>query len=218
MSARPLRAAQVDRVVEIAVRFIEERRRAHRFEFAMEVGGHLFVSLFRGSKELLRSAWSGKDQALDRIARDPRVGLSVDVLDRCVHTYLLVKEFGRSAPDLPRPDITPSDWESLWPLEGDPDDLVKVAIWAGAEDVGRRLVADVALLVEPYVLAGGRLEDLLVGAPGEGRPDSPYRRIARFLDLAASWIEEDGPRYSPAERAALLAMVDRLLAMSARVA
>lgn len=201
-----------DRVVENAVRFIERRLEHHRFELSMEVGEHLFRNLYKSDRRLLTGGGEWKKRAIARIAADPRVKVSCNKLYQCIHVYLLVEEFGRTAPNLVIPDLSPWKWEALWPLEGDPDALVRVAVWAEEHGAGRRLLRDVAQLVEPYMETGGSLDDLLVGDEEEPNPDTPYRRISRFLAMAEKWLERDAALYMPETRKRVIGIVERLLA------
>ena len=192
----PWREGGGDAVVERAVRFVQAAVRRTSIDFGVEVGGHLFRTIFRGDRDLYAHAGPWKQETIARIARDPRVGLDDDVLYQCIHTFLLSEAWGRAAAGLPVPAISPWKWERLWPLEDDPESLVAVATWVERDDVPHDLVRAVALLARPYVAAGGRLEDLLAPAGGEGGglaprepgTPTPFARIRRILGVVARRI------------------------------
>ncbi len=181
-------AARVDRVVEDAVRFIEQRAAEESLRFSMEVGEFLFRRLFMGDLALFRSNQPWKREAIARIARDGRVGLPESTLYSSVHVHLLVKRLGERHPDLPVPDIAPSTWSRMWDLYDEGDEaLFAVLAWVSREKVPRDLVEDVVQTIGPYVEAGGKIADLLVGDPDEP-PGTPFRRIERMLGVERKWL------------------------------
>jgi hypothetical protein len=207
----PWTRARESRVVAQAVEFIRKRAELHMHRFAMEVGEHLFGGLFKGDRELVLHGGAWKKRAIRRIARDPRVKISADVLWACVHTYMSVELFRKGAPELPVPLISPWDWYRLSvPLGTDPAAMVEVALWIEREGVPHRLVRAVAQLVGPYVRNGGKLEDLLVGVEGERPfPDTPYRRIKRMFGVVDRWMDRN--EMSDVARERTLVVVERLL-------
>jgi len=203
----PWTQAQEARIVEQAVRFIRECERRHSREFALEVGEHLFNGLFKGSVELYRAkgAW-GRDSLL-RISGDGRVEISLDRLYMCIHCYILSREYGGRVPDSQVPDLSPWKWDRLWVLEADPGALVAVADWAEREKISLSFLLVVARVVEPYVKAGGRIDDLLVSEGG-----TPYGRMVRLLEVVERWVTDDAVKYPAELRARMIRQIDLMLA------
>lgn len=212
MSA-PWTSTLLDGLVEKAVEFIREAEKRHAREFSLEVGEHLFEGIFKGSRELYarKGAW-GRD-ALTRIARDPRVELSLDQLYMCIHYYVLTKVYGTQRPGIEPPVLSPWKWDRLWVLEDSPWALAEIADWAAREKISLRFLLAVARIVEPFLEAGGRMEDLLVGAPDEPSRDTPYRRMTRILGIVEGWVEKNAPAYPPHVRRRMLAQVDEMLVL-----
>ncbi len=204
----PFPPGRESREIERAIAFVAGRVRAHRTEFALEVGRYLFENLFRGDLALYHQGGAWRERAIARIAADPRVDLDNDVLEACIHTWVLTRFFGRRAADLPLPDLSPWTWDRMFCLAGDPAALVAVASWAGREGIDQPLVRAAAQAVRPYLEAGGRLEDLLP-APSSPPPDTPYRRISRVLGVVESHLASHPLPAGLATRAATL--VDRML-------
>ena len=190
------------RVIDDAVRFVQERIRRHGLELALEVGEYLFFNVFRGDRALYRNGGTWTSNTIQRIARDPRVQVSDGFLYACIHAYLLVRQVGERAGESAVPALPFSAWAALWPLEDRPETLVPVAGWAAAERIPATTVQAVAALVEPYLAAGGQLDDLLVGSR-RADADTPYRRILRLLGVIASLAVRRPP--SPPVRARALA-------------
>jgi hypothetical protein len=202
----PWSAGEEARIIREAVEFIRERIEVHRLEFALEVGEHLYEGLFRGDMALYRYAGPWKERAITRIARDRRVGLEIDTLYMCIHTYIAVKLY-QSATKAPIPPLSPWKWGRICvPLIDDPEDLVAVAQWIEAEEAPRRLLRSVAQLAGPYVRAGGNLEDLLVSRK---KPRSPYKMMTRLLGVVDRRIEREGLPDAVYQRT--LVIIDRLL-------
>ncbi len=208
----PWTSTLLDGLVEKAVSFIREAEKKHAREFAREVGGHLFDGIFKRSRELYgrKGAWGRK--ALTRIAKDPRVKLSLDQLYMCIHYYVLTQVYGTQKPGVEPPALSPWKWDRLWVLEKNPGALAEIADWAAREKISMRFLLAVARIVEPFLASGGRLEDLLVGAPDEPSRDSPYRRMTRILGILEGWLEKDARRFPPHVRRRMLAQVDAMLA------
>lgn len=204
-------ARDVDRVVERAIRFIRQRAKLHARQFALEVGDHLFDELYKGDARLFAAKGTWGREALTRIARDKRVDLSLDKLYMCIHLAILVRLYGKNARGAEPPDLTPWKWDRLWVLEKNPDAMVAVANWASRERIPLDFLITVSRLVKYYLEAGGKLDDLLVGA-GSRRPDTPYKRMSRLLKVIERWLVKDVVRYPPRLRTRTLLLVDELLA------
>jgi hypothetical protein len=197
------------RLLGEAARFIRERVRRHRFEFAMQVGEHLFKNLFKGDIDLYGRAGPWKDESIQAIARDRRVDLPHRQLYACIHTYILVTQHGENAPGLEVPEFSIWKWDALYgAIERRPDALVDAVSWIADENVPRDLVYALAGLIERYLANGGRLEDLLPAAEAKP-PDSPYRRVRRMLRVASRWVSSHP--VPPATRTRTVAALDRLL-------
>jgi hypothetical protein len=194
------------RIVAEAVEYIQARIDLHRYDFAMQVGEHLFTGLFKGDMALYRYAGPWKERAVTRIAQDPRVGLELDTLYMCIHAYLAVRTYEKTT-DVPLPALSPWKWGRICvPLVDDPEALVEVALWIEREKVPRGLLRSVAQLAGPYVEAGGRLEDLLVARK---RASSPYRMMRRMLGVVDRKIASGG--LPDSVRARTLEIIARLL-------
>ncbi|NMC72696.1 MAG: hypothetical protein GYA57_21945, partial [Myxococcales bacterium] len=186
--------------VRDAVAFIERTLRQHTLTFALEVGRYLFEHVYQADRELFHNGghpW--QTETIRQIAADPRVALQPQFLYRSIHAYLARE---RTAAALPPgenlPDLPVSAWNALWPIESNESALVPVARWAATNRVPVREVADTAALVEPYLAAGGRLEDLLPTRSKER--NTPYRRLTRILDVLDSLLPpstSSSPRSSP---------------------
>jgi hypothetical protein len=201
-------------LVERAVTFIRECIRRHEREFALEVGSHLLENIFKGDARLYaaRGAWGRT--ALTRIAEDERVQISLDKLYMCIHYAILARRYGENRRGAKVPELSPWKWDRLWVLEDNPEALVAVADWAAAEKIPLKLLLVAARLVEPYLEAGGQLGDLLVGAKGEPRRDTPYKRMTRLLGMVEKWVEKDVQKYPPRLRTRMLVQVDELIALT----
>jgi hypothetical protein len=208
----PWTSTLLDGLVEKAVAFIREAEKRHAREFSLEVGEHLFEGIFKGSRELYgrKGAW-GRD-ALTRIAGDPRVKLSLDQLYMCIHYYVLTRVYGSQRPNVEPPALSPWKWDRLWVLEDSPQALAEIADWAAREKISLRFLLAVARVVEPFLEAGGRLDDLLVGEPDEPSRDTPYRRMSRILDVVERWLETDSAGLPPHVRRRMIAQLDGMLA------
>ncbi|MBW2262845.1 MAG: hypothetical protein JRG91_12790 [Deltaproteobacteria bacterium] len=209
----PWTSTLLDRLVEKAVRFIREAEKRHASEFALEVGGHIFNGIFKGSRELYgrKGAW-GRD-SLTCIVQDDDVEISLDQLYMCIHYYVLTKVYRGQRRKAEPPALTPWKWDRLWVLEKNPGALVELADWGAREKISLRLLLAVARIVEPFLAAGGRLDDLLVGAPDEPSRDSPYKRMARILGVVERWVESNASKYPPHVRRRMIAQIDKMLAM-----
>lgn len=183
----PWTRSEQARILRRAVRYIKERVRAHEFDFAMEVGDHLFNGLFRGDRRLYHRGGRWKRRSIQAIASDPRVRISEHKLYACIQTYLLVRQFGKHAPRVKVPRFSIYKWEKLFvPLENDPR-LVDVALWIEEEKVPRYLVVALARVLRPYLALGGDLDDLMPVA-GKRGPDTTYRRLARMMEVSARYL------------------------------
>lgn len=203
----PWTEAERGRIVARAIRFIRKRAELHAFEFAMQVGEHLFTGLFRGDPMLVRAGGAWKRDSLRRIAADERVDSSEQKLAMCVHAYLAVTRFQRHARDVPLPGLSPWEWARLdVPLEAEPDALVELAMWRQKEGVTRDMLEAAAQLVRPYLDRGGKLGDILPGSRGR---DTPYGRIKRILGIIDSWLDSN-ELTRPAEKKALGAIEELL--------
>ncbi len=205
----PWTVAEERRIVARAVAFIRERVHVHGFELAMEVGGHLYRGLFRSDRRLVQSGGEWKTRSMRSISRSEGVGFTEKQLSDCVHAFMAVEVFGMRAGDVPIPDLTPWQWARLdVPLAGDPAALVELARWKEREGLPMDFVAAAAHLVRPYVAAGGKLEDLVVGGRA---PDSPYLRMARIVGVMERWI--DTHEMKPEARRRAIEGIDRALAV-----
>jgi hypothetical protein len=176
------------RLVVKAVSFIRERIRAHQFEFAMEVGEHLFKGLFKGNRLLYHRGGTWKRRSILAISQDERVKISVDKLYRCIQTYLLVQQYGRLRPGMEPPSFSIYKWENLFiPLENHPA-LAEVVEWIDEEQIPRHLVVALAMVLRPFLALGGDIDDLMPLAHRRG-PDTPYKRMARMIDVAGDYLE-----------------------------
>lgn len=203
----PWSDAQRGRIIAQAIRFIEERAELHAFEFAMEVGEHLFEGLFRSDPMLVRVGGRWKRDSFRRIASDPRVNMSEHKLSMCVHAYLAVRVFETQTGDVPLPDLSPWAWARLdVPLEEHPDAVVELALWGQSEGVTHDMLNEAAQLVKPYLERGGKLEDIMPGLKGR---DTPYKRIRRILGIIDGWLDEH--ELSEAARQRALGIIDGLL-------
>jgi hypothetical protein len=183
-----------------AIEYINERIDAHKKQFAREVGRHLFVDVYSSDLRIFRGNASNAAPSLEKISGG--TGITARKLLQCIHFYVLECQHGRNARTLSVPDLQPWQWNRLWDLEGDGDKLVEVAAWVERQKVGQELLDSSSRLVMPYIEAGGRLEDLLVGEADEGA----FRRLA---DMVRSWIG-DGRELRPEAIDRALAILDEI--------
>ncbi|MBI5487445.1 MAG: hypothetical protein HY905_08945 [Deltaproteobacteria bacterium] len=202
-------------LVAEAVRFILERLRRHGMAFTLEVGRYLFEHVYDGDRSLFRNGgWRWQRDTIRRIAQDPRVGLEDNFLYKAIHVFLLSGQVSQVLPPGEAPQLPPTTWEALWPLEDRPEALVPTAQWAAEERVPAATVAELAALVAPYLAHGGSLDDLFAGS--EARPpDTPYRRIERLLGVMAVLVARRPVLAASRPRA--LAALDACLAAAAPV-
>jgi hypothetical protein len=196
------------RSIEQAIHFILERIEVHRTEMALEVGEYLFTHIFESDTRRVRAAHRYKDDSIQSIAADPRVPLDDDQLYMCIHAYLAYTQHRRHSHLVP----TFSAWKMgrlFGPLYDHPARLVQVVTWIERHDVPRRILRPVLALIEPYLAAGGDLQDLLVTDPPAPPPDTPYARIKRMLRIVPAHLDTLPPHLRP--RA--IAMIDEIIAM-----
>jgi hypothetical protein len=184
----PWTEAERQRLVGQAVSFIRECIRKHEFQFAMEVGGHLFNGLFKGQRLLYHRGGTWKGKSIQAIADDERVQISDRKLYACIRTYLLVEQFGRLRPGMEPPAFSIYKWEKLFVSLEDHPELAEVVEWIERERVPRHLVVALAMIVKPYLALGGDLDDLMPLVEGRG-PDTPYKRMARMIDVAGDYLQ-----------------------------
>jgi hypothetical protein len=203
---KKLSEAERRRRVRNAVKFIRERVKEHELRFALEVGEHLFANIYQGNRAYYRRK-GPKEDCIALIAEDPGVEVSANTLRMCVRVYLLYQDT-RSVRGLPVPELRPWSWNGMWDLEGDPERLAVVATWAARYGISNPLLTAAAQVLHAYLAAGGRVEDLLVGALDEG--SSPYMRLKRMSGVVAKWLAA-GPTMSPEGRGRALELVDDIL-------
>jgi hypothetical protein len=109
------------------------------------------------------------------------------------------------------PDIAPTTWSKMWTLydEGD-ETMFRVLAWVARERIPKDLVEDVVQTIGPYIDAGGKLSDLLVGDPDEP-PDTPYSRSMRMLSIVRGWLEDPSAARLSAESRARAAETVRAI-------
>ena len=90
-------------IVREAAQFIRARRRDHRLQFALEVGEHLFVNVYRGNRAFYKRGGRTESKTIGKIARDRRVRIPPRKLYACIHTYLLSLQYKRVT-NLPFPE------------------------------------------------------------------------------------------------------------------
>jgi len=133
-------SAQRRQVVAGAVRFIKNRIKLHRRQFALEVGKHLFENVYFGDRAYYERT-GRKDLSIERIASAPGVKVSANSLRMCVRVHLLTQELGRT-PDSEIPDLPVLDGPPARLPPGRYSDLVDLpgGLFALAEDDPPRLV------------------------------------------------------------------------------
>ena len=203
--AWPEPRVEQDRIVERAVRFIQNLERETEHGFAMDVGGHLFNGMFKGDLNLLRNTNRWKKVALRRVADDPRAGITYDELAACVKTYVLATRFPRKKQSR-APDFSIWKWARMWDLVDDPQMLFQVAEWIVKRGASTDLIRTVVQTVHPYIEQGGKLRDLLVD-PERIAGDTPYKRLRRLLGVQLKWLA-DGPVIPEDTRRELLELID----------
>lgn len=193
------------KVIKAAIDFINARIDAHKRAFAAEVGEHLFVHVYASDLEFFRD--NGRNAAPSLTTISKNTGLTQRTLLQCIHYHVLTRQLRRYTRKPHVPDLKPWQWDRLWDLEGDPAKLRELAVWVEKRTVSQELLETTSRLVEPYILAGGRLEDLLVG---EADQDAFFR----LAQMVKDWIR-DGRELSPEAIDRALAVIDEIEALLA---
>jgi len=209
----PLPPADLERVIEEACRFIEERKRAHAEKYRWEIGEHLFLGLYEGDEDYLRRKDPRKTDSL----RD--VAARTDSSYAQLYTWVVAAVMRRRLAALGcSPDLELVHFKVLYALRDHMEAAVALADLAEARGWSVRDLQGPARFWRNHLDEGGTLDDLKRRPLAPRRP-SRRRRVAthptlmrarRILTVAGKWWEVSS--ISP-ERAKALG--DRLMAIRA---
>jgi hypothetical protein len=212
----PFTPGQLDAIIERAVRFIEERQRVHARQFRWEIGEHLFLNVYAGDEEYLRSRDRRKSDSLRDIAA--HTGIEYKRLYTWVMAAVVRRKLAAMGHE---PELRLMHFKVLDLVRDHMDAAAALALLAEKRGWSVRDLEAAARFWRDHLDRGGSLADL------ERDPEKPLRRkgrkkwrrkpppgllrVPRVLEVAEAWWKD--ATLSPRYRNLLARRLHRLHAM-----